>query len=301
MAGLSDLARMTSTTVGTGTITLGTAVTPYLTFDLSGLSTAAVGVVIDYGIQDVSASEIGTGTYTSSSLTLTRTPTKSTNGNAAIAMSGGAQVFVTPRAETLNNAALFTGGTLNVVTINGGTANQFVQGDGSFQTQGRKLLNTLNVSSAATASDVTSLTSSFSDYEIVFENIIPSATTGPLNLEFQVHSGGTFQATSYVTQAIAISNNSASFAGATTFIQIGASQGPGSPGISGTLRLFGPVNTTSNLKQFNGAISGQSSGPLSVLLNIAGYWNNTAAIDGFQILYNSSNITSGIVKVYGLN
>jgi hypothetical protein len=117
MAGLSDLARMTSTTVGTGTITLGVAVSPYLTFDLSGLSTASGGVIIDYGIQDVSASEIGTGTYTSSSLTLTRTPTKSTNGNAAIAMSGAAQVFVTPRAETLNDAGLFTGGTLNAARL----------------------------------------------------------------------------------------------------------------------------------------------------------------------------------------
>ena len=29
-------------------------------------------------------------------------------------------------------------------------------------------------------------------------------------------------------------------------------------------------------------------------------WNNTAAIDGFQVLFSSGNITSGVVKMYGI-
>src|SRR5258708_475175 len=98
MAKLYNLARMTTATTGTGTITLGAAVSGYSTFAQSG---ANDGDVISYGIKDGTNSEVGTGTYTASGTTLTRTVTKSTNGNAAISLSGAAEVFITPRAEDL--------------------------------------------------------------------------------------------------------------------------------------------------------------------------------------------------------
>lgn len=122
MAILYNLARMNTTTVGAGTVTLTTAVGGYLTFALAGASN---GDVVDYAINDGANSEIGTGTYSSAGPTLTRTVTKSTNSNAAISLSGTAQVFITPRAETLNDASLFTTGTLldarlsNVITAGG--------------------------------------------------------------------------------------------------------------------------------------------------------------------------------------
>lgn len=109
MAKLSNLARMTTATTGAGTITLGVAVTGYLTFALAGV---ADGDTVSYGISDGSGGEVGTGVYTASGTTLSRTPTASTNGNAAISLSGTAQVFVTARAEDLNDASRFTAGTL---------------------------------------------------------------------------------------------------------------------------------------------------------------------------------------------
>ncbi len=72
----------------------------------------ANGDVIDYAIKDGGNSEHGTGTYTASGTTLTRTVTKSTNGNAAINLSGTAEVFISPRAETLNDGSLLTTGTV---------------------------------------------------------------------------------------------------------------------------------------------------------------------------------------------
>lgn len=98
MGKIYNLARMTTATTGTGTITLGAAVSGYLTFVLAG---AANGDVVSYGIKDGANSEVGTGTYTTSGTTLTRTVTKSTNANAAISLSGAAEVFITPRAEDL--------------------------------------------------------------------------------------------------------------------------------------------------------------------------------------------------------
>jgi hypothetical protein len=109
MAKLYDLARITTATTGTGTITLGAAVSGCLSFAGAGASN---GDIIDYAISDGANSEIGTGTYTSSGTTLTRTVTKSTNANTAISLSGTAQVFISPRAETLSNASSLTSGTV---------------------------------------------------------------------------------------------------------------------------------------------------------------------------------------------
>lgn len=99
MSTLYNLARMTTATVGTGTITLGSAVAPWLTFALAGV---ANGDIVAYAIKDgVANSEIGFGTYTSAGTTLTRTVTKSTNSNNAISLSGSAEVYIAERAEDI--------------------------------------------------------------------------------------------------------------------------------------------------------------------------------------------------------
>jgi hypothetical protein len=97
---LHNLARMTTATTGTGNITLGAAVSGYLTFAQAGV---ADGETVPYGIKDGASSEVGTAPYTASgTLLATRNVTRSTNGNAAISLSGAAEVFITPRAEDLN-------------------------------------------------------------------------------------------------------------------------------------------------------------------------------------------------------
>ena len=96
MPNLHNLARMTTGTTGTGTITLGGAATiggvTYMTF-------AAAGVVnnelVYYGIADTGGTEVGYGTYTSSGTTLSRNVIASTNSNTALNLSGSAQVFIT--------------------------------------------------------------------------------------------------------------------------------------------------------------------------------------------------------------
>jgi hypothetical protein len=98
MSKLYDLARMTTATVGTGTITLGSPVSGFLSFAAAGASN---GDDIAYAISDGANSEIGHGTYSTSGTTLTRTVLFSTNANAAISLSGNAQVFITPSAEGL--------------------------------------------------------------------------------------------------------------------------------------------------------------------------------------------------------
>ena len=96
MAKLYNLARMSTATTGTGALTLGAAVSGFLSFASAGV---ANGDTITYAIKDGANSEIGRGVYTSSGTTLTRTVLKSTNANAAINLSGSAEVFITASAE----------------------------------------------------------------------------------------------------------------------------------------------------------------------------------------------------------
>lgn len=93
-----ELARMTTATVGTGTITLGTAVTGFKSFAGAGVANSNE---VFYGIRDGAHSEIGYGTYTSSGTTLSRNVIKSTNSDNPISLSGTAEVFIGPFAAVL--------------------------------------------------------------------------------------------------------------------------------------------------------------------------------------------------------
>jgi hypothetical protein len=99
MAKLFNRAKMDTTTTGSGTITLGSAVDGYQTFADAGVADSDV---VQYVIEDGTSWEIGTGTYSASGTSLTRTPSESSNAGAAISLTGAAEVFITAVADDLN-------------------------------------------------------------------------------------------------------------------------------------------------------------------------------------------------------
>jgi hypothetical protein len=103
-----NIAKMTTATLGTGTITLGAASSGFLTFALAGV---VDGENVTYVIRDGANTEVGRGVYTSAGTTLTRAEIiKSTNADAAINLSGNATVSLTLEAGEMMAVALMSGG-----------------------------------------------------------------------------------------------------------------------------------------------------------------------------------------------
>jgi hypothetical protein len=110
MAKLYNRAGVSTSTTGTGTVTLGSAIASGTAINACGFQTfagagAANGETVSYLILDANGAwEYGTGTYTAAGTTLSRTLGASSTGSL-LNLSGSAQVFITARKEDIVNPA----------------------------------------------------------------------------------------------------------------------------------------------------------------------------------------------------
>ena len=161
------------------------------------------------------------------------------------------------------------------------------------------LLNTLTASSSASLQDTSSLTATYSSYLLVFENIVPASNA---QLELLVHSGGSFQTTSYLMRIWEFSSTTANTTPTTFFALTAtdfASSAAGS-GFSGFALITAAASAAIPKNIISEGI--YTSAGAIVLSKAGGYWNGSnAAIDGFEIaLAGGVLLTSGVVKVYGI-
>ena len=105
MVKLANRAKVSTSTTGTGTITLGSAVAGFQTFADAGVSN---GETVRYVIEDGIYWELGYGVYTHSGTTLTRVVSESSNSDNALTLTGNASVFIAAVADDLNKVTADT-------------------------------------------------------------------------------------------------------------------------------------------------------------------------------------------------
>jgi hypothetical protein len=266
-----DLARMTTPTTGVGAITLGSAVTGFLSFGGAG---AQDQDIISYAITDGSNSETGWGVYTASGTTLTRNVFNSTNGNAPISLSGSAVVFITISSNDLAALAV----------------------------QGPRLLNTVNSTNVASLADTTSITSAYNDYTVKLINIVPA--TQSVDIDLQFYANGAWQSSNYqgslLTGVASSGNGWRAGTAFTAGIPLSYANRVGYTGNWGGLcarvEIFNPAAA-------NTMITGESNyydttAASSVWCGLSGAWVGVYAVTGVRAISSSGNI-SGIMKIYG--
>jgi hypothetical protein len=174
------------------------------------------------------------------------------------------------------------------------------------------LLQTQTASSSATIDFTSNIDSTYDSYVFKFINMHPA--TDAVNFQFQADTGTntnynqTITSTSFSAQhneadSVAQQAYHAGFdqAQGTGFQQINANEvgADADQCISGTLHLFNPSNTTF-VKHFilRSVVAVSSNQQEDVY--VAGYFNTTTALTRVRFKFNSGNIDSGVIKMYGI-
>ena len=175
------------------------------------------------------------------------------------------------------------------------------------------LISTQTASSSSTISFTSGIDSTYDEYVFKFYNIHPSANA---NLEFNATTDGSNYNVVKTSTAFYVEHEEDGGSGqmgysgideaqATGFQQLTTGSYPSTDNdacIVGTLHIFNPSNTTF-VKHFisrttfygeNGADRSSNSG------HVAGYFNTTSALTGFQFKMRSGNLDAGTIKLYGI-
>ena len=179
---------------------------------------------------------------------------------------------------------------------------------------GLVLISTQTASSSANLSFTSGIDSTYKEYIFKFINIHPATDTSHFTFNFSVDGGSNYNVTKTSSAFRAYhyedgSSTSVSYSGGS---DLGQSTGyqyfnwemsnDADSSISGTLHLFDPSNTTF-IKHFIATSNNVGDGSPNYNNNqfTGGYANTTSAIDAVDFKFNSGNIDSGVIKLYGIN
>ena len=172
-------------------------------------------------------------------------------------------------------------------------------------------ISTATASSSASLDITSGIDSTYNEYQFHFLNMHPA--TDNVDFTFQVNaSGGSGFNETITSTAIDIYHNEAD--GATSLGYNGAlDQGQGTgyqklvydvgadsdQSCSGVVTLYAPASTT-YVKHFVTNTNSSYSGNYTMQNLMAGYINTTTAIDEISFKFDSGNIDSGSIHMYGV-
>lgn len=276
MAKLYNRVKVATSTAGTGSLTLGAAVTGFQTLADAG---ATDGETIRYVLEDGDEWEIGEGLYTASGPTLSRTVLESSNGGAKLNLSGAATVFVTAAAE------------------------DFIE---DFTPAVMERIKRVELSSDPDVEFTEFDNSRYDDYYFTFSNVVPDTD----NVNLQAHTskdGGINYDTagsdySYRAGIIGTSSSNTSSGISALFITNGGSNNVGSAagedGVSGFALLSGAG--LSKRTFMNAQVTYVASHGGANVVMFGGWRNEADIVDAIRFSFNSGNMESGVITMYGL-
>lgn len=174
--------------------------------------------------------------------------------------------------------------------------------------EGMVLLEQHTASTSASLNFTAWYSSVFDDYEIRISNLIPDTGANQAYLRMSTNTGSSYDSgANYAWTDMRIGPAGAATGGTTGTNQIIITGGGNSEtlpttstkGLCGSFRLCEPANTALHKRLFGQTLF-DSTSALLVIGVVAGEYRVTTAVDAFQILMASGNITSGTVRVYGI-
>ena len=171
---------------------------------------------------------------------------------------------------------------------------------------------TQTASSSSSVSFTSGIDSTYKEYIFYFVNMHPSSDTTDLDFQVSTNGGSSYGVTATTTFFTAEHNESGSFtsfgyssardlAQETGFQALCIDTGnQNDESCSGFLHLFNPSSTTF-VKHFISRVNSYHGNDESIEGLGAGYFNTTSAINAVQFKFDSGNIDSGQILLFGLN
>jgi len=210
---------------------------------------------------------------------------------------------------TLNLVAKAANATPNTVLSFNASGVPTLLAQSSF-TGGTALLGTLTASASAALNFTSMITSDYSSYRLVLEDLRPATDGADLYLQTSTNNGSTYATTAgdYLWSGgttkigYATLNHDEETTGSSIQLNHVVQGGVGnlsSEGISGIVDFINPLGTTRK-KVFHYKMNFENVSGDPCMTDGDGVRNSTADIDAFRIKFSSGNITSGKGRLYGL-
>ena len=180
-------------------------------------------------------------------------------------------------------------------------------------TDAHTLIATVTASSSASLAFTSGIDSTYDVYEFVFTNLNPASDSVDFTFQVNATDGADYNDSLITSTFLAFYSDEPPETGAgggydtgrdavqlDEEIKLAAYAGSDTDeSISGRFTLYAPSSTT-YVKHFQAEFSTYKVDPAEYNTHIAGYINDTTAIDDIRFKMSSGNIDSGVVKMYGL-
>ena len=177
---------------------------------------------------------------------------------------------------------------------------------------GLNLISTQTASGSSSLSFTSGIDSTYKEYILKFINIHPQTDGKNLTFQGSTNGGSSYGVTITSTNFVANHNEAGNDTNFYYYTQHDLAQSTSYQVISdytvndddasacGTLHIFEPSNTTF-VKHFIARFHNYYKPTYSNSTYCAGYFNTTSAINALDFKFNSGNIDSGVIKLYGVS